>query len=59
MSTHKLLRRNLGCLLESKRAQEFLAAVILLDSCVVFLECIVDALIDERKDIAGTVGGRV
>ena len=49
------IRMRLRQTLEGKRAQEMLAAVILLDSCVVFLECIVDAIIDERKDMAGTV----
>lgn len=47
-------RSRLGELLMTAEFQQLMSMLILLDSIVVFGECIVDAIIDDRKDVPGT-----
>jgi hypothetical protein len=48
------IRKWLALFLESKMVQHCLSGLILFDSATVFLECVVDAIIDDRKDVPHT-----
>lgn len=50
----KLARLRLKRFMTSMEVQQAICALILMDSAAVFGECVVDAVIDDRKDVAGT-----
>ena len=48
------IRKQLAFSLESKLVQHCISWLILFDSATVFAECVVDAIIDDRKDVPHT-----
>jgi hypothetical protein len=50
----RYFRRQLGTFMESHMVQRVICALILVDSLIVLMECVVDAVTDDRKDRQGT-----